>query len=156
MKGDSSATLTKPPNHRLFDPKRASSPVLQRRLDAQTAKATNTAPPAPVFNFSIGNEVLDFLRPPPAFAPPAPAAIPSSGQNCLLPPSCAPGKNMSLTQFCANYNLDTGILDKLSENCFKTAGALRFLTIDELKEMTFQLGEIAALHDAVERWSVPV
>jgi len=31
---------------------------------------------------------------------------------------------------------------------------LRFVQIEELKEMQFLLGEIAGLKDAVERWSI--
>jgi hypothetical protein len=46
-------------------------------------------------------------------------------------------------------------LNKFTENFYKHARALRFVTIDELKEMGFRLGEIAGLRDAVESWSVP-
>ena len=33
---------------------------------------------------------------------------------------------------------------------------LRFITLDNLTEMGFKLGEKAALQDAIECWSVPV
>jgi hypothetical protein len=57
--------------------------------------------------------------------------------------------------FCAEYDLGDNILSKLIKNAYKEARFLRFVTIAELKEMGFQLGEIAAIRDAVERWSVP-
>ena len=61
---------------------------------------------------------------------------------------------MPLAQFCAEYDLGATVLDKLSENLYKEARVLRFVTVDDLKQMNFRLGEIAALRDAVERWSV--
>jgi hypothetical protein len=50
--------------------------------------------------------------------------------------------------------LGDNIHSKFINNAYKEARFLRFVTIAELKEMGFQLGEIAALRDAVERWSV--
>jgi hypothetical protein len=49
------------------------SPMLQWRLDAQNAKA-NPVATAPVFNFSIGKEIVEFFNPrarvPATIAPP--------------------------------------------------------------------------------------
>lgn len=61
---------------------------------------------------------------------------------------------MPLTQFCDIYHLSPTILEKLHENLYTDARAFRFVTIEELREMKFRLGEIAALRDAVELWSV--
>jgi hypothetical protein len=65
MKGEDHASLEKPPNHRLFDAEHiAMSPVLKRRLDAQKATAVAAAPAAaPVFNFTIGNDLANLLHP---------------------------------------------------------------------------------------------
>jgi hypothetical protein len=137
------------------------SPVLQRRLDAQNAKAAPNS--APVFNFTIGNEVVELFRPPAppqAIVPPNPALphVPVTYDLAcptLLHPSRMPGDDMPLAQFCAQYDLGPNVLNKLTENFYTQARILRFVTIDELKEMKFRLGEIAALRDAVEVWSVP-
>lgn len=134
------------------------------------------APAAPVFNFSIGNEVIDFFRPvatapAPVMTTPAPvvtvttpvvtpvavsAIAPLYDLDCprLLQPSRLPGQDMPLAQFCMQYNLAQGVLDKLVENSYTQARTLRFVTILELKEMKFKLGEIAALREAVDMWSV--
>lgn len=86
----------------------------------------------------------------------APAANLSYDLQCptLLPPSRLPGKDMSLIDFCAMFDLVETILEKLHENMYKTARVLRFITIAELKEMGFKFGEIAALRDAVDSWAV--
>jgi hypothetical protein len=168
LKGEESATLTKPPNHKLFDMKRPSlSPVLQRRLDAQNQKNTPVAPP--VFNFNIGNEVATLFHP---FAPTAPAVAPiptapmhatapalaptTTTADCpfLLSPLRCAGPEFSLDEFCTVYELGDAVLKRFEENCYKKSSTLRFVTIQELKDMGFRLGEIAALRVAVEAWSI--
>jgi len=62
---------------------------------------------------------------------------------------------MPLEQFCTQYKLSQGILDKLREHSYSQARTLRFVTIEELKEMKFRLGEIAALREVIDVWSVP-
>ena len=61
---------------------------------------------------------------------------------------------MPLTQFCDNYRLGINVLKKLQENSYFEAHTLRFVTIAELKQMEFRLGEIVAMRDAVEAWSI--
>jgi hypothetical protein len=61
---------------------------------------------------------------------------------------------MSLANFCQIYQLGDPILQKFVKNGFVQSRMLRFVQIVELKEMEFLLGEIAALKDAVETWSV--
>jgi hypothetical protein len=173
-----------PPNHRLFDDQHTQlSPVLQRRLDAQNNKAAAVAvaPAAPVFNFTIGKEVLDIFRPPAQEAAPAhvgaAVAIPAPPYEepqlpiqapkvpkpaigydlrcpTLLQPNRLPGPNMTMAVFCAQYNVRKETLDKFKKNFYTDADMLRFITLDELKEMGFLLGEIARLRIAIERWSV--
>jgi hypothetical protein len=178
MKGDEYATLEKPPNHKLFSIEKAIlSPVLQRRKDAAAAKNTSgsaaSAPASPVFNITIGKDITDLFRAgvagpshtpnatadsqPQAQAKPLSAPTHSTAHESLtlLPPSHAPGIDMSLADFCSLYDLSPGIFQKLIDNDYKTARFLRFLTFPEMKEMGFKLGEIAGLRDAVELWSVP-
>ena len=61
---------------------------------------------------------------------------------------------MSLANFCQIYQLGDPILQKFVKNGFVQSRMLRFVQIAELKEMEFLLGEIAALKDAVETWSI--
>ena len=116
---DGIASLDMPPNHRLFDVQVTRlSPVLQHRLDAQN----KPAPAAPVFNLTIGADIVDLLRGNarvPAAAPepvvPAPPyqdiLIPPPPPNppvllydlkcpTLLQPSRLPGLDMTITEFC--------------------------------------------------------
>ena len=176
MKGEDHALLEKPPNHRLFDAEHiAMSPVLKRRLDAQKATAVAAAPvAAPVFNFTIGNDLVDLLRPavrervqdPPSYravdAPtllpvPVPALVPASynlQHPTLLQHGRIAGPDMTIRDFCTLYDLTDVVHNKFTSNSYMHARMLRFLTVDETKEMNFLLGEIAALRDALDRWSV--
>ena len=92
------------------------------------------------------------FRAPPLAAP----ALPSYASHMLLLPSRAPGANMPIAQFCIEYELDDSICSRLDDNGFKVSRVLQYVVVDELKEMGFKFGEVAALKDAVGRWSVPV
>jgi len=153
--------LEKPPNHHLFDPEPARvSPVLQRRLDVQNAKAT----PA-VSSSSALEGTIDIIRAlmvqRPAAASDALAPVTEAPSTSMLPSSATLvnrlfdiGADMSIAQFCNDYGLQPAVLKKLDENGYDYARNLRFITLENLTEMGFKLGEKAALQDAVERWAV--
>ena len=71
----------------------------------------------------------------------------------LLQENRAPGIDMPIAEFCDAFGLTDSIKDKLDKNKYSFARVLRFVTIQDLKEMSFQNGEIALLRDAVDRWS---
>ncbi|KAG1888895.1 uncharacterized protein F5891DRAFT_1199126 [Suillus fuscotomentosus] len=124
LKDDGMATVNKPPHHKLFDSRpSAISPVLQRRLDTQNTKSSSSS--APVFNFTIGNEVINFFRPQVPAIPviPLAAAAAPSDPTCtsLLHPSRMQGTDMPLNKFCEEYDLGNTIHAKLAENAYKEA-----------------------------------
>jgi hypothetical protein len=148
------------------------SPVLQRRLE-QNKAATATAP---VFNLIISKDIIDVLRPQPQetvaepLQPTLPTPMPVLHQALPLVPATntplydfncptiiqdghAPGPDMAIDMFCTQYQLGEGILKKLTDNSYTHARMFRFVTIQDLKEMHFRLGEVAGLRDAVDRWS---
>jgi hypothetical protein len=164
---DGIASLDVPPNHRLFDvqPTRL-SPVLQRRLDAQN----KPAPAAPVFNLTIGADVVDLLRgnvrapaaapdpavpappyqdilvPPPP-PPPPNLPVPSYDLKCptLLQPNRLPGVDMTITEFCTQYGLVESMAKKFNAHGYERARVLRFLTVDDANGIGLRLGELAEL-----------
>lgn len=164
MKGEEHATIERPPNYWLFDTTATISPVLQCHMNAQNEKSA--LPPTPVFNLTIGDNVicqffsssLSLQSQQPALPAPL-SAHPMPSYNLqyqmLIPPSRLPGNDMPLNQFCTTYKLSNIIHKQLLENGYQEACVLCFVTIHDLKEMKFHLGEIAALQDAVEKWSVP-
>ena len=147
---------------------------MQRRLDAENSKKAAAA--APVFNFSIGKDIIDLFRPQlaapapvaavPATAIPA-AAVPQSPPqspqrvmqlydlNCptLLQGNRNPGIDMTMKDFCVQYEVETGAGERLEMNSYGHARLLSFITIQELKDLKFLPGEIASLQDAVHKWS---
>jgi hypothetical protein len=72
----------------------------------------------------------------------------------LLDPSRTAGPDMPIATFCTRYELGDLILRKLIDNGYSHACMLRFVQITELTQMEFRLGDIAAMKDAVEQWSV--
>jgi hypothetical protein len=160
MKGDDSANLHQPPNHKLFDPSdKVISPVVQHRQAALTMQNAPVHPPAtPVFNM---NGAFDFLHPllPPAAAAPAivaPNALLASFSVTLLPLARSTGPDMKLEVFGTTYELSPKIIEKLMANDYLHACYLCFILVKELEDMEFTMGKIAALRDAVETWSVLV
>ena len=49
---------------------------------------------------------------------------------------------MPLSQFCTNYSLGPKTPKKFKQNYYMNACVLRFVMINELKEMDLRLGEI--------------
>ncbi|KIK01240.1 hypothetical protein K443DRAFT_7073 [Laccaria amethystina LaAM-08-1] len=82
-------------------------------------------------------------------------AVPPSVNKMLLKPTSSVGHDMPIGEFCTSFGLQPSILAKLEDNAYDYARNLRFITLDNLTEMGFKLGEKAALQDAVERWSIP-
>jgi hypothetical protein len=146
--------LETPLNHKLFDLGQTLSPVLKQRLKVNKAVPTPAVASAPIFNFSIGNEVAQLFNPgaPIRATAPAATAIPST----LLPPTRVPGPDLPIADFCQQHQLDNDVLHKLMDNRYKNVRTLRFITIADLKEMGFLPGEIGELRDAVEKWSQKV
>ena len=62
---------------------------------------------------------------------------------------------MTITEFCAHYELGDGTHQKFITHRYERARVLRFITLDDVTKMELRLGEIAELRDAIERWSVP-
>jgi hypothetical protein len=153
-----------PPNHKLFDTKKL-SPVLQQRkaaLDAQSA-AASSASNSGIRNLSIA-DLVALIRPPaPAMnpypymqnpPPPAPLLV-TPASDMLLPPSHSIGPSMLLATFCFKYNITKVVQKKLDDEGYTDAHLLQYVSVAELKEAGFKNGEIASLKYAVSKWSVP-
>jgi hypothetical protein len=116
---------------------------------------------APIVNVSFGKEFFNMVKNgiEPASAPRTPLCSPPRSTynlQCLtlLPANHTAGVNMLIADFCATYDLVRPIKDKLVENGYLHSRFLCFVTIDELKQMNFLLGEIATIRDEVNRWSL--
>lgn len=163
----------------------ALSPVLQHRLNLAASTSASLAPVinvtfvnefanpfmtiqapqiasasaslAPVINITFGNEFANPFKPiqAPQIAPTADVATLPGSSRSLIPFSRKPGNDMSISAFCTYYNLDDSIAMKFNSHSFKKARLLRYVTFTDLKDMEFKFGEIAALRDAVEKWSIP-
>ncbi|KAJ7236981.1 hypothetical protein C8J57DRAFT_1087900, partial [Mycena rebaudengoi] len=161
LKGNNFATLDKPPNNELFDEVGAAalsacSPLLQRRLDA---KEKNSASSAPQINFNFPPEFAALLRPPApaAPAPPAPpdphTALPHPTVPMLTPHPLILGPNLSIAQFCEQYNLDDDIKERFLQNKFRFTDSFKYIELSELKTLEFMGGEITELKAAIEKWA---
>ncbi|KIK73832.1 hypothetical protein PAXRUDRAFT_40605, partial [Paxillus rubicundulus Ve08.2h10] len=139
LKGFEHVTLSTPPNYWLFDvvnqdgniAKEKLSPVLQHRLkDLETqvneyhaCPCCSTAPPAPSQCMNRTDVASDVL----------------------LPATHAPGDEISISDFCTHYDLTSTVLKKLQENLLRKACSLHFVSLQDLKYMQFNHGDITDL-----------
>ncbi|KAI5984136.1 hypothetical protein EDD15DRAFT_2121593, partial [Pisolithus albus] len=156
LKGTEHATITKPPNHRLFDAintcgnitQEKLSPILQRRLAALEPKSNTPQVSSPVINVTLGNDILGFAHTSMAPQIQVPQPEVEAANNSLLPTTRTCGEDLPILEFCTCYDLGNSILKKLQDSSFHKARSLRFLTLKDLKEMGFVHGEVAELRDA--------
>ena len=89
----------------------------------------------------------------PVYQPALPPAQVPTGRVSLLPPTHHPGPRLAITEFCTLYSLTNDICMCLTKNGFSSSLALRRVTVDDLKELGFKMGEIAELEEAIEIWA---
>lgn len=118
----------------------------------QKTAAQPPAIPAPIINLTLGDKFLGNAGA--ERLPVVQAALPPIS-NMLLDPSHTVGPEMKIPNFCAAYDLPPQVLKHLEDNSYGNVTHLRFVSLADLDNMGFKGGEKAALHDVIERWSVP-
>ncbi len=172
VKGDGSASLETPPNHRNFPfvpagSKAQPSVLHQRRQAAQNVAGSSTT--SPVFNINIPKEAMALFANAHAVASPAlthaaapvgtalpvtPVSEPlAHGPDTpLYPPNMKPTHQYSLTEFCNAHSLSEDILGRFTAQGFTTFNQLCYISLNDLKDMQFKRGEIAAIQDSIAIW----
>jgi hypothetical protein len=162
LKDDGTATIEKPPNHKLFDALSATnlaplSPLQLRRLQAQ--KENSPAPITPQIHnhISFPDNLFGLLQTRPV-AEPVPSAAALNPRPplvaMLIPNRHEPGLTCTIEDFCARYELDNTILTKLKDNGYSRMHTFKYIEISELQDMGFKPGEIVELKEAVRLWAV--
>lgn len=146
-----SATYTKPPNHRLFDPAIASL-FLEARRKANEAKNAPAPTTAPISNIVVPGEIANVFRPAGQAAPAGPA--PPADTGMLVPPGFKPGPSMPIAEFAQRFNLHPDTLTALQEAKFRDAAELGRLFVSQCTTaLNLALGQSAKLVFAVEQWA---
>jgi len=60
---------------------------------------------------------------------------------------------MTIHEFGTKFSLNVGLIKRLSDSGYDTAGSLRFTTIMDLKEDGFKQGHINQVRHALDMWS---
>lgn len=161
LKGDETATLEMPPAHRLFDSKKL-SPVLKQRKAAMDAQNATSSSSSSGLNTQTIAELVTILRPPVPTMAPYPymqpqLALPSAtpALDMLLSSSRSVGPSMPLKEFCSLYKIAETVRQKLDNEGYTDAHLMQYVSVAELKEAGLKNGEVASLKYAVARWSVP-
>ncbi|KAG7093845.1 hypothetical protein E1B28_007484 [Marasmius oreades] len=145
-----------PPNYEKFDgfvnPDLIPQPSLiqQRKFaQAQARKQVEAAPP-PII---IHNHLPNLHHPGTAISDAQPVHA-ASTINGLLLPSVAhlSGQPLMISQFCEMFSLHENVSLHLQEHSFASVGALRQVTMADMKEMGFKFGEIAEIQEALKQW----
>ncbi|KAK6974796.1 hypothetical protein R3P38DRAFT_3481402 [Favolaschia claudopus] len=150
-----SADLLTPPDLPLFRGKTKEGEVAPRTLLQRRLAAKEPQSNAPIINFSLPDALFGMMNggqnPPAAAAPPAPPA-----NLMLLPPNTQVGPSSSIDEFCIFYGLSADISTKLTANGYQDTDIFYLVSIEDLKEMKFLLGQIAQLREAVRKWAVTI
>lgn len=147
--GEPSATLERPPNTHEFDQVSAhtivsKSPLLQARLNAMSKERGS------VINVVLPNNIGGY--------PTFPAAVPQAqvfapaADSPLLPANLSQGPKMDIESFCSIYSLSDDLLSRFREHRVSGTHAFAHISIKELKEMDFKIGEIIDVKEAVTEW----
>jgi hypothetical protein len=64
------------------------------------------------------------------------------------------GADLNVDDFCRIYELSDDVLTRLKENGYKRTRTFKHITISQLHQMSFKLGDIASLQDAVDEWAM--
>ncbi|KAK7037126.1 hypothetical protein R3P38DRAFT_3183232 [Favolaschia claudopus] len=150
-----SADLLTPPDLPLFRGKTKEGEVAPRTLLQRRLAAKEPQSNAPIINFSLPDALFGMMNggqnPPAAAAPPAPPV-----NLMLLPPNTQVGPSSSIDEFCIFYGLSADISTKLTANGYQDTDIFYLVSIEDLKEMKFLLGQIAQLREAVRKWAVAI
>jgi hypothetical protein len=140
------------------------SPVLQQWKEAQEArKAAASTGAVGAADILTGFATLATALCAPAHAPTPPPylfmlhniGIPPASLS-LLPIAGTAGPSLTLEDFCSQYQVDLAVHQKLFDEGYKTSHHLQYVTVLELKEAGFRIGEITSLKDAFACWSIPL
>ncbi|KAF9059464.1 hypothetical protein BDP27DRAFT_1201569, partial [Rhodocollybia butyracea] len=144
---DSLATIKNPPNQLGFEHLHSNAkpqilPLLEKC--AASLRNTNTAP-----------TIINQIHMPPEFSQRSISPVYTRDAHArdahTSPPITAKlveglmGPNMDIPAFCKMYELTPDVIAHLTENGLMKTKAFQHVTLDDLKEMSFKLGEIASL-----------
>lgn len=91
------------------------------------------------------------MQPPPK-SPPTNTDIPAESMLLSAVQQVNLGPRLSLSEFCAMYELSDELQTKLRSNGFISSHTLRFTSLEDVNAIGLLRGEIAQLRDAISRW----
>ncbi|KAG6819182.1 hypothetical protein H0H93_014556 [Arthromyces matolae] len=147
---DGVATIETPPNHQLFfdlsaDDQSAETFTEPRLTNTGTTPATSTTQVHPRLPTSTDTTFA------PSTTSPLPLTAPISTDALVL--SGKMGEDITIDAFGTTYKLHKSVLNRLKANGYHRSRTLRHLTLSQLHEIGFKIGDIASLKDALDEWS---
>ncbi|KAG6847899.1 hypothetical protein H0H93_005076 [Arthromyces matolae] len=144
---DGVATIETPPNHQLFldlsaDDQSTGTLTEPRPTNTTTTPATSTTQVHPRLPSSTDT----------TFAPSTTSPLPSITTDTLVL-SGKMGEDITIDAFGTTYKLHKSVLNRLKANGYHRSRTLRHLTLSQLHEIGFKIGDIASLKDALDEWS---
>lgn len=140
----------------------------QRRQAAQNQAGPSAL--SPVFNINLPKEAMALFanhqpavvpaHPPQAVIPiaaalpvtPASEPLTHGPDTPLYPPNMKPTNQYNLADFCTAHSLSQDILGRFTAQGFTTLNQLCYISLNDLKDIQFKRGEIAAVQDAIATW----
>jgi hypothetical protein len=106
----------------------------------------NPGAPAPPYQDPLPPVAMPVAMPAPPLLNPA-VPIHDAQYPNILQADRLPGLDMTISAFCAQYELGDGTHQKFNNHGYERARVLRFITLDDVTKMGLRLGEIAELRD---------
>jgi hypothetical protein len=134
------------------------SPILQARLNnmaKERERPQPPAPPAPVFNVVLPNNLYGVYQDPPALPAPWQAATmpePAMAPTLILPNYIA-GEKIDLSTFRTIFALPESVKQHLEKNAITGTHAFAHITSQDLKDIGLKFSEIIDLKEAVKEWA---
>lgn len=70
----------------------------------------------------------------------------------LYPPNMKPANQYGLAEFCTVHSLSEDILGRFTAQGFTMLNQLCYISLNNLKDIQFKRGEIAAIQDSIAIW----
>lgn len=160
--GEETATVRKPPNHALFngtsdDQLGNMSSLLKKRLEAKK----NLSSVVPNYTVNMPPITMPPITMPPIMFPqplappaPAPAVLPSTDSEMLIPDTFTPGTKISIADFCNKFDLDEEVQSQLTNEGYCSTASFVYAKISDLSDAGFKRGEIFEIKVAISQWAV--
>jgi hypothetical protein len=107
---------------------------------------------APIINVVLPNNFAGYPTHAASAGGPATMPFTPAADSPLLTAILTEGSKMDIEMFCSIYSLSNDLLSRFQERRVSGTHAFAHISVKELKEMGFKIGEIIDVKEAIMNW----